>query len=417
MSGKIYCIFILLFSFLFVTCIKDPTAISAVNKKVARQLTKSEQSLVQSDNKFGLKLFQKVVEQEGEQNIFISPLSVSLALGMTYNGANGSTKEAMENTLELSGLTIQEINESYKTLIELLTHLDPKVTMTIANSIWYRQSFTFEPAFIDLNRAYFNAEVSALDFNDPNSVGIINNWVDENTNGKITEIINSINPLDVMFLINAIYFKGTWTYEFDQDLTEDDLFYLPNGSQVTCKMMEQKGDFQYFSNDDFEAADLPYGDEYFSMAIILPRPGKTVDDIIAQFTPDNWEEWMSGFDKQGLAVQMPKFKLQYKLSLVQALGALGMEIAFDPYQADFTRMYPPGDLYISEVMHKTFVEVNEEGTEAAAVTSVTIGTTSVGDPSIPVFRVDRPFVFVIRDRHSGSIIFAGKIIEPVIENL
>jgi serpin B len=414
MSRNFYFTITLLFFFLLINCIKDPAAISADKKKVARQLTVSEQALVKSDNNFGLKLFKKVVEQEGEKNIFISPLSVSMALGMTYNGANGSTKEAMENTLELSGLTIREINESYKTLIELLTNLDPKVILTIANSIWYKQEFTFEPEFINLNKTYFNAEVSGLDFNDPNSVGIINNWVDKNTNGKISEIINSINPLDVMFLINAIYFKGTWTYEFDEDLTKDDWFYLPGGSKVNCKMMEQEGDFQYFANGDFEAVDLPYGDGYFSMTIILPGPDKNIDDLIAGFTPDNWKEWMSGFNKQGLVVQMPRFKLQYKLSLIPALGALGMEIAFDPLQANFTRMYPPGELYISEVKHKTFVEVNEEGTEAAAVTSVTITITSV-DPSPPVFRVDRPFVFVIRENHSGSIIFAGKIIEPVIE--
>jgi serpin B len=414
MSRKFQFTITLLFSFFLITCIKDPAAISADKKKVARQLTVSEQSLVKSDNEFGLKLFQKVVEQEGEKNIFISPLSVSMALGMTCNGANGSTKEAMENTLELSHLTIQQINESYKTLIELLTSLDSKVTLDIANSIWYRQEFTFEPEFIDLNKTYFNAEVSGLNFNDPNSVGIINNWVDKNTNGRITEVINSINPLDVMFLINAIYFKGTWTYEFDKDLTKDDWFYLSTGSEVACKMMEQKGDFQYFANADFEAADLPYGDGYFSMTIILPKPGTNIDDIIARFTPDDWEEWMSGFKKQGLVVQMPKFKLQYKLSLIPTLSALGMEIAFTD-QADFTRMYPPGDLYISDVKHKTFVEVNEEGSEAAAVSSVTIGITSLGDPTIPVFRVDRPFIFVIRDQHSGSIIFAGKIIEPVIE--
>lgn len=382
-----------------------------------RELTAAEKRLVESDNNFGLKLFKEIIKEEGDKNVFISPLSVSMALGMTYNGADGSTREAMQTTLELSGLTIQEVNESYKSLLELLAELDPKVIFQIANSIWYRQGFPVEDEFINLNKTYFNALVRGLNFNDPNASNIINGWVDENTNGKIKEIVDDpIDPAIIMFLINAIYFKGTWTYEFDESKTKDDLFNLPDGSQKPCKMMVQKGFFQYFENSDFQAIDLPYGDGDFSMTIFLPRPQKDIDALIAEFNQENWEQWISSFSKHKLDyLQLPRFTLEYELTLNDVLKALGMEIAFSFSQADFTKMYKEEEflenLYISKVKHKTFVKVNEEGTEAAAVTSVEIGVTSVP----PSMRVDRPFVFVIRENHSQTILFMGKIVEPTLE--
>jgi serine protease inhibitor len=380
--------------------------------RVSRELTVSEKRLVESDNQFGLKLFKEIIQEEKDKNVFISPLSVSMALGMTYNGANGETQEAMQKTLELNGLTIQEVNESYKSLIELLTGLDPKVKFQIANSIWYRKSLTFEEEFIDLNKTYFNAEVRGLDFNDPKTVDIINGWVDKNTNGKIKEIVDSpIDPLTVMFLINAIYFKGIWTYQFDKKLTKDDWFTLPDSSKKPCKMMTQDGEFQYFENADFQAIDLPYGNGDFSMTIFLPHSQKDIDSLIAEFNQDNWNKWINSFYKHEVMIEFPKFTLEYELILNNTLKALGMEIAFNPDLADFTKMYKgPESLFISQVKHKTFVQVDEEGTEAAAVTSVEIAMTSAP----PWMRVDRPFVFVIRENKSQTILFIGKIVEPTI---
>jgi serine protease inhibitor len=380
--------------------------------KGSRELTAAEKRLVESDNKFGIKLFRKIIEEEKDKNVFISPLSVSVALGMTHNGANGETQEAMQKTLELSGLTVQEVNESYKSLIELLTGLDPKVRFQIANSIWYRQELSFEKEFIDLNKKYFNAEVRGLNFNDPNAPKTINAWVDKNTNGKIKEIVDApIDPLMVMFLINAIYFKGFWTYQFDKDLTKDDLFTLPDGSKKACKMMKQKGELQYFENADFQAIDLPYGDGDFSMSIFLPHPEKNIDSLIAKFNQENWNLWIGSFSKHELTLYLPKFTLEYELTLNDVLKALGMGIAFDPLKADFSKMYKgPESLFISKVKHKTFVDVNEEGTEAAAVTSVGLAMTSVGT----IMRIDRPFVFVIRENKSQTILFIGKIVEPTL---
>lgn len=379
----------------------------------ARELTAAEKSLVESDNSFGFKLFQNIAAAEKDKNIFISPLSVSMALGMTLNGAAGSTREAMETTLELSGLTMQEINESYQSLIELLTGLDPKVRFQLANSIWYRQGESIEQEFIDLNKTYFDAQVTGLDFGDPDAANVINRWVDDNTNGKIEEIVDAEDlAVDVMLLINAIYFKGTWTYEFDPASTRDDLFSLPDGSQKACKMMMQEGDFQYFEDSDFQAVDLPYGDGDFSMTVFLPHPQKDVDSLIAELGQDNWNEWIDGFSQEKVRLEFPKFILEYELTLNDVLEALGMGIAFTP-AADFTGMLKDGGLWIDKVKHKTFVEVNEEGTEAAAVTSVGM-MKGIGESDVLSMRVDRPFIFVIREHHSETILFMGKIVEPTL---
>jgi serine protease inhibitor len=380
--------------------------------KVTSELTKEQKLLIESDNSFGFRLFKEIIKKEKDKNVFISPLSVALALGMTYNGASGRTQEAMQKTLELIDLSMEEVNKSYKGLIGLLIGLDPKVRFQIANSIWYHQDFTPQEKFINLCQRDFNALVSGLDFKDPNSANIINAWVDENTNGRITQIVDApIDPLMVMFLINAIYFKGTWSEPFDKKLTKDDWFTLPDSSKKPCKMMIRGGGIRYLDQADFQAIDLPYGDSAFSMTIFLPHPQKNIDSLIGEFNQGNWDNWMDGFKGKRVILHLPKFTLTYELILNDILRSLGMAIAFEPSQADFTRMYKGlQPFFISEVKHKTFVEVNEEGTEAAAVTSVAMAT---GIP--PLIRVDRPFVFVIRENRSQTILFIGKIVEPIFE--
>jgi serpin B len=397
-------------SLIFWFCANNPVS------SEARDLTLLEKQLVESDNRFGFKLFKEIVEAEPDANIFISPLSVSMALGMTLNGADGETQTAMEQTLEFASMTTDEINRSYQSLIELLTQLDPRVVFDIANSIWYREGMNFEQEFIDRNTTYFDALVQALDFEDPRSVDTINNWVKENTDGKIPQIIEEITDELVMFLINAIYFNGTWTYEFDKEQTQDDFFTLPDGSQKTCKMMIQTNEFNYLENDDFQAIDLPYGDGEFRMTILLPKPTRHLDGLIAEFDEGNWNDWQHSFSKDSVTLQLPKFKLEYEIKLNDVLSALGMGIAFDRWQADFTGMYKPGGTYISFVKHKTFLEVDEEGTEAAAATVVAIGIVSAQPPrQMKFMRVDRPFLFVIRENHSGTLLFMGKIVAPVFD--
>lgn len=402
---------VFLIGVLFLQCSSNPVSAP----KQPFELTTAEKNLIESDNSFGLKLFKMVNQSEASgENIFISPLSVAMALGMTYNGANGSTQEAMQQTLELSGLSIEEINDSYKHLITLLTQLDPMVQFQIANSIWYRDDW-HQPETEFLNRCdeYFNALVTALNFSDPKAASVINAWVDENTNGRIKEIVRApIDPLTVMFLINAIYFKGTWTYQFDEDLTQDDQFIHPDGSETPCKMMAHSAFHRYYFNERFQAADLSYGDGAFSMTIFLPNLQTDLDAFITAFDRDSLQHWLSCFLSDSVDVYLPRFTLEYELGLKDILTALGMGIAFSPEAADFTNMYNAGQVFISEVRHKTFVQVNEEGTEAAAVTSVVAGTTSGDDTFPPVFYANHPFVFVIRENESGTILFIGKIVNP-----
>jgi len=405
---RISCILVILcLGLLLAQCSEKP----AEPSKQVRQLTQAEKQLVSSSNAFGFKLFKEVVEQDADSNIFVSPLSVSMALGMTLNGARGETREAMADVLEFSGMSLEEINESYKTLIDFLGSLDPKVRFDIANSIWSRLGFPVEEEFIDLNQTYFNAEVRELDFWDPGSVEIINNWVNDNTNGKIKKILTSIPADIVMYLINAIYFKGDWTARFDPDDTHDAPFYLSDGTAVECRMMKQENSVRYLIEEDFSAVELPYGDGDFSMVILLPRIGVELDDVIDRFADENWNTWMASFYDAELVLEIPKFELEYKIGLDDVLSTLGMGIAFDGRLADFTGINRDGGLWIDTVMHKTYVRVDEEGTEAAAVTAVGVGVVSMPGS----FIANRPFAFVIRERHSGTLLFMGRIVEPVFE--
>jgi serpin B len=379
-------------------------------------LSETEKALIESDNEFGLKLFRQINAAQGDSNLFISPLSVSMALGMTLNGAGGETQQAMEQTLELSGLTSEEINESYRHLIDLLTGLDPLVQFHIANSIWYKHPDFPEPEadFLQRCQQYFDALVTGLDFSLPEAAPTINAWVKENTNGKIEEIVDDpINPYLCMFLINAIYFKGNWVYQFDESLTEDAAFYLLDGSSATCRLMAQKTVHRHFLHEDFRAVELPYGDGSYSMILFLPEGQMDPDDLVAQMTPENISAWLGQFAGDSVDVFIPRFKLEYFRELKDDLTALGMGIAFSSGQANFSKMYSEVEVWISKVKHKTFVEVNEEGTEAAAVTSVEMEYSGI--PETFQFRADRPFLFLIRENRSGTILFIGKIMNPAAE--
>ncbi|MCK4661619.1 MAG: serpin family protein [Bacteroidales bacterium] len=379
------------------------------------QLSEKGEQLVSSSNAFGFDLFKNINDsEEDNKNIFISPLSVSFALAMTYNGADGDTKTAMEEALKLSGLTTDEINSNFKSLMNALVNLDPKVVLTIANSIWYRDSFDVLQDFIDVNQEYYDAEVSALNFSDPASVDIINNWVANKTNDKIKEIINCIPQDAVMYLINAIYFNGTWKYEFKEEDTTDDPFYLMDGSTKNVPMMHQEITVDYFSNDDFQAVDMYYGGEKYSMLVLLPKQDKSVNDIIAQLDDENWNSMINSFTELGdVIIGLPKFKFEYKNTLNDMLAKMGMGIAFNENLADFGKINPDYQLFISRVIHKTYVDVNEQGTEAAAVTAVEIGVTSF-EPN-KNFIVNKPFIFVIKEKSTNAIIFMGKVVEPVYE--
>ncbi len=379
------------------------------NWQPPRELSAQETSLVEASNQFGFGFFQELAAQSDGGNLFVSPLSVSMALGMTYNGARGTTEQGMRECLAFGDLTTGQINQGYLDLITLLTGMDSSVTLEIANSIWYRLGFEVLQEFIDVNVTFFAAVVAALDFGDSGAADTINAWVNEKTHGKIEEIVESpIDPLVVMYLINAIYFKGDWTFQFDKADTSDMIFHAPDGDKQV-EMMNMKADLSVLQTEDFQAVDLAYGHGLFSMTVLLPREDKDIDDLVAELTPENWANWMGRFEEYNeMLLYLPKFELEWEDSLVNVLTALGMEAAFDPAKADFSGIDGALDLYISEVKHKTYVKVNEEGTEAAAVTSVEVSLSAAPTE----IRVDRPFLFVIHDRHSGALLFMGKIVDP-----
>ena len=362
-------------------------------------------SVASANTRFGFKLLQDLREREPGGNIFISPLSISIALTMTYNGAAGETERAMAEVLEIDRLDLSTINNSNKALRNSLDTPDPKVEISIANSIWYRQGIAFNPDFLERNRSFFEAEIASLDFSSPQATEMINEWVNTNTNGKIEKIVDRINPQTLLFLINAIYFKGNWQDEFDPSRTRQGIFHLSNGSEQRVQMMRREGEYPYLRGENFEATSLPYGDGQMSMYIFLPDRNSNLNKFMRTLNEANWEDWLSQFQDRQQEMVLPRFKLEYEVRLNDTLEALGMGIAFGG-SADFSGMGP--NLFISEVRHKTFVEVNEEGTEAAAVTAV------VGVKSLPPsFRVDRPFFFTIYDAETQTILFMGTVTEPM----
>src|SRR5829696_10244651 len=374
-----------------------------------RALTASEQKVIGAANDFSFALFRQLSAARSDSNVFTSPLSASMALGMTMNGAAGTTYEEMRSTLGFgASATETEIGTSYKSLITLLRGLDPSVDFRIANSIWYRTGFPVEPAFLDANRNWFDAQVGALDFASPTAVPTINDWVSTATAGKIPTIIDDIRGEQVMFLINAIYFKGSWRAKFDPARTVDASFKGVAGDQP-AKLMHRDGTIRHLQTADFSAVDLPYGNSAYSMTVVLPNEGKSVDAVAASLQSTAWAGWVGQFRDADVDLYLPRFKLEWQRMLIPDLQSLGMRAAFVDGGADFSRMSSLGrQLFISLVKQKTYVDVNEEGTEAAAVTNVGISLTSM--PVRSTFRVDRPFVFVIRERLSGAILFMGKIV-------
>ena len=366
--------------------------------------------VIETNNEFGLELLKKVFETEDEANVMISPASVSIALGMAYNGAEMSTRDAFEEVLNYEGLTREELNEITKELIHVLVTNVSGNLLEIANSMWYDEGFPVEADFITLNSHYFDAEVKELEFASADAVKTINDWVSDKTHGKIEEIIDGIDPAVMMFLINAIYFNCVWEVEFDPDDTRQADFYNEDGSLFgKVDMMQLESTFKVAHMQSFSAIELPYKNGKFSMFLFLPSEESSVDQLVQELDGATWLSWIAGFNEQeDFTVYMPKFEFEFERSLKDDLKAMGLDVAFTE-QADFSGISPIA-LYIADVIHKSYIKVNEEGTEAAAVTAVVMELTSIEPMS--QLRLDRPFLFAITENSSKSILFMGKVAEP-----
>lgn len=403
----LFILFLVTFSF---------TACEKIDEDPVFEYTKKSAEVISTNNNFGLEMLQTIIQSEDKKNLLISPASISLALGMAYNGAETSTKEAFEEILNYEGLTREEVNNISMDLIHTLVTNVKDNTLEIANSIWYHQDFPVLQNFIDINQLYFDAEVKELDFSKASSVDEINKWVKDNTHDKIEKIIEDLSPEARMVLINALYFNCLWEIEFDKDETKKEVFYnedqRPYGE---VDMMTTESSFNYASNDDFTAVELPYKNDKFSMHLFLPASGTTVDDLIEKLDGEIWNDWLDKYEmKDEVQVVLPKFKFDYEREMGPDLIDMGLGVAFTG-DADFSGISEI-PLFISRVIHKTYIDVNEEGTEAAAVTAVVFELTSVNPDGGPIIvRFDRPFLFAITENSSKSIVFVGKMMEPEYE--
>jgi len=375
-------------------------------------LTPAELQKVAADNAFSLKLFKKLDSAStGNTNLFVSPLSVSFAFGMTSNGANGQTLTAIRNTMDFNQFTQDLVNNYYDNLITNLPKLDPLTTINIANSIWYRQGFSVLPAFLQTNSSYYHAKVQALDFSSSSAPATINGWVNQQTNGKIPSIVGQIPANAVMYLINAIYFKSGWKEKFDPAKTAKRDFYLPDNSTVQTNFMDGKIGFNRFDNTEAHVFELPYSNSKYSMVIVMPANGQTVNQLAAGLDSAKWSSWMHNLAGGSAELKLPKFTFSYNVDLNSTLRALGMDIAFSD-AADFRGINATQQLLITDVVHKAFIDVDESGTTAAAATSVEIGN---GAPAqLPPTVIDHPFIFAIREMKSGLILFVGTVNNPLL---
>ena len=362
--------------------------------------------VVAANNKLGFELLSRLVKNDVGENVFVSSFSVAIALAMTYNGAENQTKEAMADALGVAGLSLEEINTANAAFMSMQDGLDPKVELAIANSIWARLGIVLARDFIRRISDHYAGAVNNLDFGDPSAAETINRWVSDKTHERIRQLVTP--PLvfgSEVILVNAIYFKGIWTTQFAEENTKQGAFTLLDGSVKSCPMMSQSGHYEYYETETFQAVSLPYGERRVSMYVFLPKPTVPFRDFQTQLSVKTWQHWVSQFRVRKGDIVLPRFKLEYGKDILSALVDLGGGGLAGP---DFLGM-GAGPLVISHIILKTFLEINEEGTEAAAATAVVMARSPTPRFS---FEVDRPFFCAIRDNETGALLFMGYVVEP-----
>jgi serine protease inhibitor len=385
-----------------------------------RALTSAELRVIDASNTFAFDLLRELVVATDSPNVFISPLSASMAFGMAMNGAQEATWTQMRDVLGFPGMEEPEINRAYRDLTTLLLGLDSSVRFGIANSVWADHSSPLLPDYLDRVRASFGAEARNVDFRDASTMDDMNRWVARATGGRIDRMIESI-PRDVLvYLLNAVYFKGDWRNQFDKRRTSPAPFRRADGMDQQVNMMTGEVGYRVFlptSPDAPAGVELPYSRDAFAAVAILPPEGQSIQEFVAGLDAAVWADWIATIDeaaakedtrRDGILIRLPRFQIEWSDSLVAPLQRLGMTDAFDAHRADFSRMTGGRDLFITDAFQKTFLKVDEEGTEAAAATAIGMGPTSAP----PSLSFDRPFLFAIRERFSGTILFIGVIGDP-----
>ena len=376
---------------------------SEIIRELPRSLAAEEQSISEGSNEFAFRLLHKLQSIEGDSSFFISPLSISTAYGMLYNGAEEETYVQLQDFFGHNELSKEEINQGYKNLIELLINLDDEVIVNIANSIWSNEDASIKQDFVSKNKEFFNAEVDELDFTDPNSANIINKWVEDRTDGLIDKIVASTNPQEVIYLLNAIYFKGDWTTQFDPQDTSEEPFYLPGGETTTVSLMQNVADFRVASDENWKSLDMWYGKSGYSFTVLVPLNDQPLPELIPELTIEKFTNLTSNLEKkENVSVALPRFELKYEIpDFKNVLIDMGLNIPFNQNAANLSGIADVPQLHISNTRHKAVIKVDEKGTEAAAATSI------VASSSLNSFRLDRPFLFFIRENNSNTILFMG----------
>jgi len=403
---------------IFLTACKNDTESGKNNypDPIQIDLSATELQMANESQNFAANLFSVIhdlyANDPESENIAISPLSLNMALAMTWNGANGETKQAIQQAMGMGDYPQSEVNDYFKKLREDFVKTDPTVKLAIANSIWTKQGFPVKQSFYDVNKNFYKAEVKEVDFSSPNTIPLINQWCSDNTNGLIKEMLKTIPPDVVMYLINALYFKGEWADRFDASATRDAAFTKEDGSSVQVKMMHQDNQFVYSHNGYLSTVSLPFGNNAFSMVFFLPNENVSFTEMLNQLKQQGYFSacLQSGFTAD-VDLYIPKFTTEYGITLNETLKQLGMGVAF----SDMADFYGISDisLCISNVIQKTSVSIDEKGGEAAAVTVVeTMETSLPPTPQKVIFRADHPFLFAIKENSTGVVLFMGKIGEP-----
>ena len=372
--------------------------------------------LAAGNTAFAIDLHQRLA-QAGE-NLFVSPFSISSALAMTYAGARGDTARQMEEVLRLGD------SGAHEAFAELLANLreregEDTYELVVANALWGQDGYEFRPEFLDLLETKYDSAFRPVDFaSDPDAVAeMINEWVEEQTQDKIQDLVppGTLDPLTRLVLANAIYFKAAWMNAFEEEATATEAFTRHDGDTVDADMMRQTEQFLHAEFDGLQVLELPYEGRDLSMIIALPESHDGLPAVEDQFSPEQLDEWLDALEMRQVNLKLPRFEFTTEVTLNDYLQAMGMRDAFLPPEADFTGMTPePGELYISDVLHKAFIDVHEEGTEAAAATAVVMRTTAMPVDEPVEFYADRPFLFLIRDMQTGSILFMGRVADPSV---
>jgi serpin B len=372
-----------------------------------------QKEVIDSANRFAFDLFKPVLSGAGStENIMISPFSISSALSMMLNGAKGETLKTMKKTLGLERKTLDQINRTYLKLMTEMIPVDKRIVIEIANSVWVGKRFILKKPFIRKLQTRYKAEPRNIDVTDPYAVNIVNGWIAEKTHDKITNMLDSLDPELTMLLINVIYFNGKWSCPFYEDDTHDEPFYITPSTPKDVPMMHESEHFRVARSDNSTIVELPYGQANYTMVVVLPDENVTAFEVANALTPSVWQNWMNILvnNEQNVDLSMPRFKYKYTRILNDDLNRLGMGIAMTT-QADFSNITDQ-NIMISGVLHQSFIETNEKGTEAFSISSLPF-LTGMGEPP-PIVKVilDRPFLYFIREISTGTILFMGRVSDP-----